>query len=103
MTSADASAPVPPGLPPFARRLGADLELRLKVVPGASRAALAGTLGDRLKVRVAEPPEDGKANRAVVELLSDWLGGASVELVTGHGSPLKTVRVRGIRDLPAQT
>lgn len=99
MTSANSSAP----LPPFARRVGADLELRLKVVPGASRAALAGVLGDRLKVRVAEPPEGGKANRAVVELLTDWLGSASVELISGHGTPLKTVRVRGIRDLPDWT
>jgi uncharacterized protein (TIGR00251 family) len=64
---------------------------------------LAGVLGDRLKVRVAAPPEGGKANRAVVELLTDWLVGASVELVSGHGTPLKTVRVRGIRDLPDWT
>jgi uncharacterized protein len=99
MTSSDTSAP----LPPFARRIGADLELRLKVIPGASRTALAGILGDRLKVRVAEPPEGGKANRAVVELLTDWLDGASVELVSGHGTPLKTVRVRGIRALPDWT
>lgn len=96
MTTGDASAP----LPPYARRIGVDLELRLKVVPGASRAALGGALGDRLKVRVAEPPEGGKANRAVLDLLSDWFAGASVELVSGHGSPLKTVRVRDCAGLP---
>ncbi len=88
-------------LPPFARRIGNDLELRLKVVPGASRAALVGVLGDRLKIRVAEPPADGKANRAVVELLYTWLAGALVELVSGHGSPLKTARVHGRSALPA--
>lgn len=99
MTSDGTSAP----LPSFARRSGTDLDLRLKVVPGASRAALAGVLGDRLKVRVAEPPEGGKANRAVLELLTEWLGGASVELVSGHHTPLKTVRVRGIRELPDWT
>jgi uncharacterized protein (TIGR00251 family) len=96
VTTGDASAP----LPPYAKRLGADLELRLKVVPGASRAALAGALGDRLKVRVAEPPEGGKANRAVLDLLSEWFRGASVELVSGHGTPLKTVRVRDCGALP---
>ena len=96
MSTGDTSA-----LPAYAKRLGADLELRLKVVPGASRAALAGALGDRLKVRVAEPPEDGKANHAVLTLLSKWLDGASVELVSGHRTPLKTVRVRDRRVLPA--
>jgi uncharacterized protein len=89
-------------LPPYARRIGADLELRLKVVPGASRASLAGALGDRLKIRVAEPAEGGKANRAVLELVGNWFSGASVELVSGHGTPLKTVRVRGRIVLPPQ-
>ena len=95
MSTGDTSA-----LPLYAKRIGADLELRLKVVPGASRASLAGALGDRLKVRVAEPPEGGKANRAVLALLSDWFAGASVELVSGHGTPLKTVRVRDCAALP---
>lgn len=96
MSTGDASAP----LPPYARRIGTDLELRLKVVPGASRTTLGGALGDRLKVRVAEPPEGGKANRAVLDLLSSWFAGASVELVSGHGTPLKTVRVRDCGVLP---
>jgi uncharacterized protein (TIGR00251 family) len=96
MTTVDPSAP----LPAFASRRGADLELRLKVVPGASRACLAGELGDRLKVRVAEPPEGGRANRAVIDLISTWLGNASVELVSGASSPLKTVRVHQCAMLP---
>lgn len=93
----DSSTP----LPAYARRIGTDLELRLKVVPGASRTALAGALGERLKIRVAEPAEGGKANRAVLDLVSGWFGGASVELVSGHGMALKTIRVRGHRELPA--
>lgn len=89
-------------LPPYARCVGDDLELRLKVIPGASRTSLAGALGDRLKIRVAEPAEGGKANRSVLELISDWFSGASVELVSGHGTPLKTVLVRGRVVLPRQ-
>ncbi len=88
-------------LPPWARRLreaGANvLEIDLKVVPGAARSEVVGALGDRLKVRVAAPPEGGRANRAVEELLSEWLGTPNVEIVAGHGSPKKTVRVRGGR------
>lgn len=60
------SAANSPALLPHAQRLGADLELHMKVVPGASRTALANELGDRLKDHVAEPPKDGKNNRAVV-------------------------------------
>jgi uncharacterized protein (TIGR00251 family) len=100
LSTADTSAPLPPPLPPYARQVGADLELRLKVVPGARRAALAGVLGDRLKVRVTAPPEDGRANRAVLDLVSTWLGGASVELVSGQATPLKTIRVRDRSRLP---
>jgi uncharacterized protein len=99
MTVNDASV----ALPAFARRVDAGIELRLKVIPGASRAALAGALGDRLKVRVVAAPEDGKANQAVIALLEKWLKGldcASVELVSGHASPLKTVLLRKVSVLP---
>ena len=57
-------------------------------------------LGDRLKVRVAAPAEKGKANRAVVEVLRKWLGGADVEIVAGLSSAEKKVRVSGLRDIP---
>lgn len=87
-------------LPPFARASAAGLELRLKVVPGASRSEIVGPLGDRLKVRVSAPPEGGEANRAVVELISRWLS-ADVRIVRGHGGAEKTLEVRGLSTLPS--
>lgn len=90
--------------PPFAiRSPGTDgIDLRLKVVPGASRSAIAGMLGDRLKVRVAAPPEAGRANRAVRALLAEWLGlpERSVTLVAGAASAEKTVRVPAATAIP---
>jgi hypothetical protein len=84
--------------PPYAREIdGGAIEIDLKVVPGAARSEVVGPLGDRLKVRVAAPPEGGRANRKVVELLREWLGTDDVEIVAGSGSPKKTVRVRGGR------
>lgn len=73
------------------------LLVRLKVVPGATVTELAGALGDRLKVRVAAPPEGGAANRAVLALLARRLGVSprSLTLVSGQGSPLKVVAVSG--------
>jgi len=86
------------GPPAYARWLAdGAIEIDLKVVPGAARSEVVGPLGERLKVRVAAPPEGGRANRAVVELLREWLGADVVEIVAGHGSPKKTVRVRGGR------
>lgn len=90
--------------PPWARAVPAGVELRVKVVPGASRDAVAGPLGDRLKLRVAAPPEAGKANRSVCALLAGRLGVAerSVSVVAGPSSAEKTVLVAGLAaDAPA--
>lgn len=72
--------------------------VRVKAVPGASRDGLAGVLGDRLKVRVAAPPEGGKANRAIVSLVARALGlkPRDVEVVAGAASQEKTLRAVGI-------
>jgi uncharacterized protein len=76
------------------------MELDVKVVPGASRTEIVGPLGNRLKVRVAAPPEGGKANRALVQVLSEWLGVRDVEIVAGQSSAEKTVRVSGLSAIP---
>lgn len=71
--------------------------IRVKAVPGASRDSIAGLLGDRLKVRISAPPEDGKANKAICKLLAKALGikAASIEIHAGHTNPEKTVRIVG--------
>lgn len=72
--------------------------LQVKVVPGASRSALAGWLGETLKVRVTAPPEKGKANAAVEAMLCEALrlppGG--VRIVSGRHSTRKLVEIRGL-------
>jgi uncharacterized protein len=70
----------------------------VKVVPGASRERVMGMLGDALKVAVSSPPEGGKANQAVIELLASELGlsKASVAIVRGHTNPRKEVSISGI-------
>jgi uncharacterized protein (TIGR00251 family) len=71
--------------------------LRLKVVPGATRAGVVGWLGPALKIRVTAPPEKGKANAAVAALLAAELGlpPAAVRIVSGGGSPNKIVEIEG--------
>ena len=74
------------------------VHVHLKVVPGASRAGLAGLYGDRLKLRVTAAPESGKANKAVLAFLAETLGvpRADLELIRGTAMPLKTIAVRGL-------
>jgi uncharacterized protein len=89
-------------LPPYATDTADGLELRLKIVPGASRNRVVGLLGDRLKLQVAAPPEDGKANKAVIACLATWLGVSkqAVTLRSGHSQPQKTVLIPGDTPLP---
>jgi len=69
----------------------------VKAVPGSSRDEVVGVLGDRLKVRVSAPPEGGKANKAICAAIAEALGvkARDVEVVAGHTSPEKTVRING--------
>ena len=85
-------------VPPFLTVRGGDVELRVKAVPGAKREEIAGVLGDRLKIRVAQPPEGGRANDAIRALLAVRLGVASrdIEILQGASSPQKTLRIRGL-------
>jgi uncharacterized protein (TIGR00251 family) len=68
------------------------------VSPGAGRTELVGRHGEAGKVRVAAPPERGKANEAVVALLASALRVASgdVRIVGGPASRRKRVEVRGM-------
>ena len=72
--------------------------LTLRVSPGAARAAVVGRHGAGWKLRVVAAAENGKANAAVVRLLSDVLGvsAADVAIVSGHASRDKTVALTGI-------
>lgn len=74
--------------------------LKAKVVPGSSRDEIVGWLGDALKIKVTAPPEKGKANEAVIEILADRLGVGTddIKVVSGHSSPSKVVAVSGVDD-----
>ena len=69
----------------------------VKVVAGASRTRIVGEWNGRLKVAVAAAPERGRANDALTAFLAGRLGvrRRAVTVVSGHTSPVKTVRVEG--------
>jgi len=72
--------------------------IRVKVVPNASRDQIVGPLGDALKVKVAAPPEAGRANAAVVALMAEALGvpAKQVSVAAGQTQPHKVLAVSGV-------
>jgi uncharacterized protein (TIGR00251 family) len=77
--------------------------LKLRVSPRSRRPGIVGRHGDAWKVRVAEPPEDGRANEAVLDLLAETLDlpRSRFALVSGHSSREKIVVLDGVEQ--AQT
>ncbi|MEW6119935.1 MAG: DUF167 domain-containing protein [Pseudomonadota bacterium] len=84
--------------PAWARRDGDAWLLDLHVQPGAKTTQAVGEHGGRLKLKIAAPPVDNKANAHLLAWLADSLGvpKASVTLVRGETSRQKTVAVRGV-------
>jgi uncharacterized protein (TIGR00251 family) len=72
--------------------------LRIRVSPGARRTELIGRQGEAWKVRVAAPPERGRANDAVLKLLAERLrvSPAELTLVAGRSGRDKVVELRGL-------
>ena len=72
--------------------------LHVHAQPGAGRTAVAGRHGDALKVKVAAPPEGGRANAALAETLAEAFGVkvAQVTLVSGQTSRVKRFRIEGV-------
>lgn len=77
--------------------------LRLRVVPGANRPGIVGRHGDAWKVRVSAPPEHGRANDAVLDLLARTLDvpRRDVRLASGASSRDKVVVLEGMTDRAA--
>ncbi len=88
-------------MPPF--RVHPDgTEVVVWVVPGASRSEVVGLHGDALRIRVAAPPEGGKANKSVIRLLAG-VTGVRVRLVSGAGSRRKRLVLEGLSPDDAAT
>jgi len=84
--------------PVWARRDGAGWLLDLHVQPGAKLTAAVGEHGGRLKLKIAAPPVDNKANAHLLAWLAAQLGvpKSAVRLVRGESSRQKTVAVCGV-------
>ena len=72
--------------------------LELYVQPGAARSEFAGEHGGRLKLRLAAPPVEGKANAALIEFLADYFNvpKRDVRITAGLKSRRKRVLIEGV-------
>lgn len=84
--------------PPIIVATASGVRIRVHVQPGASKTEITGRHGDALRVRVATPPVDGRANDALIRHLADCLGVPSraVTITTGLTSRRKVIDVVGM-------
>lgn len=71
------------------------ITLTLHIQPAAKKTEFAGLHGDALKIRLAAPPVDGKANEALIKFVAETLGlpKAAVNLKSGQSSRRKVIEV----------
>jgi len=74
------------------------VSLAVWVTPGAPRSEVAGVAGGRLRLRLAAPALEGKANAELVRLVAETLGvlRRQIDLATGATGRRKLLRVRGV-------
>lgn len=92
------SNPHPEGRGNEVAERGNEATISVRVQPRASRDRVLGVRDGALRVSVAAPPHDGKANAALLELLAERLGVAKsrLRIARGHSSRNKVVAVAGL-------
>lgn len=103
MAKTSSGDPVSPGGIPdaaavSARADGTSVTFSVWVVPGARRTELDGQRDGYLRVRLASPAREGRANDELLRFLAGrtGVGRADVELVAGQRGRRKVVRLRGV-------
>ena len=76
---------------------GDDLLLSVRVQARASRNEILGVHDARLRLKTTAPPIDGKANKAAIRLLADFLGVAPSRISVVRGSTRRDKQLR-VRD-----
>jgi uncharacterized protein (TIGR00251 family) len=74
------------------------VRIRVHAQPGGSRTQVVGLHGDSVKIKIAAPPEDGRANYELCAFLAELFGVAksAVKLVVGPASRAKVVEIVGV-------
>lgn len=80
-------------------------EITVRVVPGAKKSAIAEVSDDSLRIRLAAPAVEGKANAELIRFVAEWFDvrPSAVGIVSGVASRTKCVRVAGCQSPPDTT
>jgi uncharacterized protein len=80
------------------RQSGDGVTFAVRVHPRAKKNAIAGEIGDALKISLTAPPIDGRANEACIAFLAELLNvpRSSITITFGQSSRNKVIRVAGI-------
>jgi uncharacterized protein len=75
--------------------------ISVKVQPNAGRNEVVGQTGGAWKIKVAAPPDKGKANKELVDFLSDRLGikKAQISILRGETSHNKVIEIEGLEEV----
>jgi len=81
------------------REVPGGVELRVWVQPGATRSGIVGLRDEALKIRIAAPAREGRANQALVEFLAEFLGlpKSQISIIRGEKTREKVLFLRGLR------
>lgn len=80
------------------REVEGGIVVSVKVHPNASKDRVVGEHADQIKIAVTVAPEKGKANKAVIKVLSQWLSvkSSDIQIISGETSRDKKVFIRNI-------
>ena len=76
--------------------------LHVKVTPNASKNEIVGWEGELLRMRIRGVPEKGRVNEELIAFLAKYLkiAKSQIEIVSGHTSRLKRVKIEGLSEFP---
>jgi uncharacterized protein len=80
------------------KEIDGGVSFAVKIVPGSSRTSIEGSYDGMLKVKVAAPPQKGKANKELIAFLAKTLDirKSDVRIVSGTTNPVKLLEIRNI-------
>lgn len=77
---------------------GNDIIIKVKIVPGSSKNKIIGAYNDALKIAIAAPPVEGKANKKCITYLAKYFDVAKskIEIISGKNSKNKLIKIYDI-------
>ncbi len=82
-----------------------EIVITVKIVPGSSRTEAMGMYEQMYKIKIAAPPEKGKANKMLINFLAEQFGikKNTIQIKSGQTSAVKQILLQGVTTQDVQT